>query len=434
MIRKILFLTLAFGVFAAFAADRAAAQGAPVRGEVKISKTDGTVVPAVDVVVEAFRTDTNTGSMPPAKTNRRGEFNFVQIPFGHTYAFSVSGPGISPKIEPGVRAGREDVVITVSEGDGRKLTEAEVRQALTAASSTSGQPSEDQKKAAEEEKRKIAEIEAKNRRIQEGDAIASKANSDGVAALRAKDYATAIAKFAEGVQAVPDFVGSTPVMLNGKMVAHRARGYELYREGASNADGNVRRAKFEEANKDYEDGLAAFEQAMAVVKAAPAPADANEQKTRASIKSELLFNAMEIHRLKAIGQVDTTKSKEATDVITEYLAVENDPAKKATAEMTLADILRENGDCEAAIPAYKRILDSNGENADALAGAGLCLFSVGYGNDDKTQMQDGLNLMQKFIDTAPDTHRLKTSVKDAVDLLKTEQKLAPQRVPARRRP
>ncbi len=415
-------------------AGSAAAQGAPVRGEVKIRKADGTVVPAVDAVVEAYRTDTTRGSIPASKTNRRGEFSFVQIPYGQTFALVVSGPGMKPWIEPGVRAGRDNIVITVDEGEGQKLTEEDVRKTLSAAVSPTGESAEEQKRLYEEEQKKIKEIAEKNRKIQESDAIASKANSDGVAALRAKDYNTAIAKFAEGVQAVPDFVGSTPVMLNGKMVAHRARGYEHYREGASTTDRETRRVKFEEANRDYDDGLAAFEQAMAVIKAAPAPADANEQKSRASMKLELLTNAVEIHRLKAIGQVDNTKGQEAQAVISEYLLVETDPIKKSTAEMTLADILRENGDCEGATPVYKRILEATPDNVDALAGAGLCLFSTGYGSDNKAQMQDGLNLMQRFIDTAPDTHRLKVSVKEAVDLLKNEQKLTPQRAPARRRP
>lgn len=431
MFRK-LFLMSFVALIAVFAAAGSGfAQGQPVRGVVKVTKADGTTVPVADALVEVFRTDAK-GTLPPSKTNKKGEFVFVQFPFGQTFALSISGAGISPKIEPGVRGGREDIVITVAEGDGKKLTEAEVRETLAQAVNVpSGELTAAQKKEQEELEKKNAEIIAKNKRIQEGDAIASKANADGVAALKAKDYSTAIAKFGEGVAAVPDFVGSTPVMLNGKMVAHRARGYEAYREGAANAD--VRKAKYETANKDYDEGLAAFTQAMAVIKAAPAATDPNDQKQRSSITLELLTNAVEIHRLKAIGGVDVTKGAEAKAVIADYLAAETDPIKKAKAEMTLGDILRENGDCDGAIVAYKNILSASADDPDALAGAGLCLFSVGYGNSDKAQMQEGLNLMTRFSEIAPDTHKLKTSVKDAVDLLKNEQKLAPQKLPAKRK-
>lgn len=435
MFRKVLLSVLTIAVIAFVGVGLVSAQGAPVRGEVKLKKADGTLTPVADAVVEAYRTDTTRGTMPSAKTNKRGEFSFVQFPLGQTFALAVSGAGISPKIEPGVRAGRDNIVITVDEGDGRKLTETEVREALAqAVAAPSGELTEAQKKEQEELERKNAEIIAKNKKIQEGDAIAAKANSDGVTALKAKDYNTAIAKFSEGVAAVPDFVGSTPVMLNGKMLALKGRGYEVYREGASNPDGVARKAKYEQANKDYDEALAAYEQAMAVIRTAPAATDPTDQKNRASITLELLSNAMEIHRLKAVGQVDTTKGAEAKTVITEYLSLETDPAKKSKAEMTLGDILRENGDCDGAIPAYKKILETVPDDPDALAGAGLCLFSVGYGNSDKAQMQEGLNYMTRFAEIAPDTHKLKTSVKDAVDLLKNEQKLAPQKLPARRRP
>ncbi len=407
----------------------AIAQTAPVRGEVKLKKADGTVVPVADAVVDAYRTDVAKGTPPPSKTNQKGQFSFVGFPPGQVFALAVSGTGIGPKIEPGVKAGRDNIVIFVSEGDGRKLTEAEVREVLTSAVNIpAGELTAAQKKEQEEFLKKKADVEEKNKKLQDGDAIASKANTEGIAALKAKNYEVAIAKFSEGVVAVPDFVGSTPVMLNGKMVAHKARGYDSYKEGAASTDTAIRKAKYEAANKDYDEGLAAFDQAMAVIKNAPAPTDPAEQKTRANVSLELLGNAMEIHRLKAVGGVDTGKGKEAASVFAAYLEMEPDPIKKATAEMTLGDVLRETGDCDAAIVAYKRILGTTPDSADALAGAGLCLFSVGYGNSDKAQMQEGLNFMQRFTEVAPETHKLKASVKDAVDLLKNEQKLAPQKV------
>lgn len=435
MFRKFLLVSFAASLAAFVAVDSVPAQsGAPVRGVVKLKKADGTETPVADAVVDAYRVDVGKGTMPSAKTNKRGEFSFVALTLGQTFALAISAPGISPKIEPAVKGGNENIVIIVGEGDGKKLTEAEVRQALASApTSSGGKESAEEKKQREELEKKNAEITERNKKIQEGDAVAKRANDEGRAALQAKDYTTAIAKFGEGAAAVPDYVGSTPVMLNGKLVAHRARGFEAYREGAQNPDATARKAKYEQANKDYDDGLAAFTQAMAVIKAAPAATDPTDQKNRTNITLELLANAVEIHRLKAVGGVDTSKGAEATAVINEYLAAETDPLKKAKVEMTLGDILRENGDCDGAIAAYKKILERTAEDVDALAGAGLCLFSVGYGNSDKAQMQEGLNYMTRFSELAPDTHKLKTSVKDAVDLLKNEQKLTPQKAPSKRK-
>src|SRR5688572_1291132 len=121
-----LLLTASLVLFAA--SSFAFGQTAPVRGVVKLQKTDGTVVPVADAVVEAFRTDIDRGKMPEAKTNRRGEFSFVGFPLGQRYALAVSGPGIGPLVEPEIKGGMENIVLTAREGDGRRLTEAEARQ------------------------------------------------------------------------------------------------------------------------------------------------------------------------------------------------------------------------------------------------------------------------------------------------------------------
>ncbi len=95
--------------------------------------------------------------------------------------------------------------------------------------------------------------------------------------------------------------------------------------------------------------------------------------------------------------------------------------------MTLADILREAGDSENAIVAYRKALETSPDNPDALAGIGLSLFNSGVVADNKEQKQEGLNYMQKFADTAPENHPLKASVRDAVEYLKTQDKLTPQK-------
>ena len=141
----------------------------------------------------------------------------------------------------------------------------------------------------------------------------------------------------------------------------------------------------------------------------------------------LLGNYIESYRLIVRTKADATKAKDAGPIYAQYFAVETDPAKKLAAQLALGDIMREAGESEPAIAAYKVVLETQPDNADALAGMGLSLFNVGVVENDKAKMQEGLNLMQKFADTAPDTHPLKVSVKEAVEYLKTEQKLAPQK-------
>lgn len=439
MYRKILFTIVAASGLLFVGSVSLTAQTSPVRGEVKLKKADGTIVPVADALVEAFRTDITKGSAPPATTNKKGEFSFVGFLPGQTFALAVSGAGIGPRVEPKVKPGQTNIVIVVTEGDGSKLTEAQVREVLVAvATMPAGELSVADKKAQEEFAKKNAEIIEKNKKVQEGDAVAGKANTEGVAALKAKNYDLAIAKFSEGVAAVPDFVGSTPVMLNGKLVAHKVRGFESYVEGAKSADPELKKSKYAAANADFDAALLAFDQAMAVIKAAEAATDPTDQKNRAAVTLELHVNALEVHRLKAVTGIDASKIDQAAAVAEAYIALEADPVKKTSARTTHGDIMRAAGEFEKAIAAYRQVLETSPDNNEVMASLGLSLVALGTSVEpaNKEQLQEGLNYMQKYADTvailptdSKQVQDFKQSVKDTVEYLKTEQKLKPQAPP-----
>lgn len=418
----------------------AIAQNSPVRGEVKLKKADGTVVPVADALVEAYRTDIDSGKMPAATTNKRGEFSFVGFPLGQRFVLAVSGPGIGPRIQPDVKAGMERILFVVSEGDGRRLSEAEAREAAKlSVQAPTGTLSAEQQEAANKQRadfeKKNAEIKAKNERIQAGDEAARRADAEGKAALEAKNYDLAISKFNEGIAAVPDYVGSTPVLIFGKMTALKNKGFDLYVAGAKSADGTARLAKYAEAKKEYNDALAAYAQAAEIIKKADAPVDAKDQQVRKAMTTGLYVLAIEIHRLMAVGQVDSTRVGEAEALIKEYLTVETDPVKKTAYMVTLGDIMRYSGDFEKAVAAYKSVLETTPDNNEVMASLGLSLVAQGTSVDppNREQLQEGLNYMQKYADTvailptdSPTVQEFKKSVKETVEYLKTEQKLKAQ--------
>jgi tetratricopeptide (TPR) repeat protein len=253
----------------------------------------------------------------------------------------------------------------------------------------------------------------------------------GDAAFKAKDYSTAIAKFDEGINADPEFEGSAPVLLNYKGVALKTRGFEAYERSVKGDPAN-KAAELEKAKADFLASMDAYEKGLKVLAAAKAATPADQTAYDKS-KFNILNNYVESYRLIVKTKADVSKAKDAPPVYEQYFAAETDPARKLAARLTLADLLREAGESEPAIVAYRAVLESAPDNADALAGIGLSLFNVGVSEDNKAKMQEGLNYMTKFADTAPDTHPLKASVRDAVDYLKTEQKLAPQKVAAPRK-
>ncbi|HXH68877.1 MAG TPA: tetratricopeptide repeat protein, partial [Pyrinomonadaceae bacterium] len=270
------------------------------------------------------------------------------------------------------------------------------------------------------------EVTAKNEKNKNNDALIQKAFSEGNNAFKEKNYDLAISKFDEGINAEPDFVGSAPVLLNAKGAVLKDKGFASYSQGAKSTDAALKASMFESAKKDWNAAMDSYSKGLAILKTATAP-DAAAQKSYDANKMNLLNNLVEVHRLMSKSGVDKSKATEAKAAYEQYFAVETDAALKSKAQLTLADILREAGDSENAIVAYRKALETSPDNPDALAGIGLSLFNSGVVADNKEQKQEGLNYMQKFADTAPENHPLKASVRDAVEYLKTQDKLTPQK-------
>jgi tetratricopeptide (TPR) repeat protein len=408
------------------------AQTAPVSGKVELKKADGTTVPVAGALVEVFRTDIK-GKFPSDTTDKKGNFSFAGLPLGATLVLSVSAPSAKPGFLPNVKAGTEKLLITVVEGDGKRWTEEEIRSALTAPAAAAGdtaqkapQTTAEQKKAEAEYQKKVAEVNAKNEKNKNNDALIQKAFGEGNAAFKEKNYDLAISKFDEGINAEPNFAGSAPVLLNAKGAVLKDKGFASYSQGAKSADAALKASMFESAKKDWNAALDSYTKGLTILKTATAP-DAAQQKNYDTNKMNLLTNLVEVHRLLSKSGIDKTKAAEAKTAYEQYLAVETDAALKSKAQLTLADILREAGDSENAIAAYRKALETSPDNADALAGLGLSLFNSGVVAENTQQKQEGLNYMQKFADSAPENHPLKASVRDAVEYLKTQDKLTPQK-------
>lgn len=410
------------------------AQMAPVRGTVKLQKDDGTLEPVADATVEPIRSDADTGKAPAAKTNKNGEFSFAGLALAYKYVLVVSAPGMAPTVSNPVSGGAADVAIVARAGDGRRPTEEEVRGMIkSAAGPQKPMTDAEAKKAQAEYLKEKTRVDEANKKAADTNKIVGEAIKNGETAFKAKDYSTAIAKFDEGIIADPEFEGTAPVLFNYKGVALKLRAFEAYERG-SKLDAEGKKAELEKAKSDFDAGIASFDKGLKILSTATTT-DAAILANYAKVKLNLLTNQVETYRLIVRTKADVTRAKDAVSAYEQYFAVETDPLKKTSARLALADMLREAGESEPAVAAYRTVLETSPDNIDAMAGLGLSLFNVGVVEDNKAKMQEGMNMMQKFADTAPETHPLKQSVKEAVDYLKTEQKMAPQKVaPARRRP
>lgn len=441
MFRKSLISFLFAGIVIFVGGVAVFAQNAPVTGTVEMLKEDGTRVPVEGALVEVFRTDIKASS-PPAKTNKRGEFNFAGLQLGWTFILSVSAPGASPNYMPNVKAGQERLLITVTPGDGTKMTEAEVRAQAAKPRSTgttqeAAQNTEEMKKAKAEYDAKVKEVEDKNKKAQATNELVSAALKAGNEAFTAKNMDLAITKYTEGIAADPNFVGSAPIFYNNRGIALKTRAVDNYNVAIkAGSDVTAKIEGFNKAKKDFADAVEGYVNSWNVLKNAPA-ADITDKASFDSNRMGTLRGAVEVFQMAVrTEQVDPAVIEAAKLLIPEYQANEPDAAKKAAASLALADLYRVVGDSDNAITAYKAILDSSPDNVDALLGAGLSLVNIGYINNDKTKLQEGSNLLQKFVGLAPDTNKFKADAVALIDTLKKEQNVTPQKVtaPAKKKP
>lgn len=434
MIRKISILSIFVIVAVMSASATAFAQTAPVAGVIEMKKADGTVAPVEGAMVEAFRTDIKS-SGPAAKTDKKGQFSFAGLTVGAEYVLSVSAPGGSPSYLPGVKPGMEKLKLTLDPGDGRRLTADEVRQAMAQAGSGGGTMSEEDKKKQAEHEAKVKEVEAKNAKILKENQIIEAALKEGNEAFTSKNFDIAVAKYDEGINANPTFAGSAPVLMNNKGAALRERAVIHYNQNVRSTDASAKVAAFAKVKADLGEAADTYNKSLTILKNAPAGelADANVKAQQVSTALRGLFDTF---RLMAMTeQVDETKIEIAKTTLPEYIAAETDAAKKEQAKMILGDLYRVTGDADNAIAEYRKALETSPESLDALAGLGLSLVNAGYINNNKEQLQEGANFLQKYASAAPENHKYKADALGLIESLKSEQKIQPQKVstPARRR-
>ncbi len=430
MFRKNYFTCLLMLALILAASIAAFAQTAPVSGRVEMKKADGTTEPVQGAAVEVYRTDIK-GKLPSSKTNKKGEFSFAGLPLGATFVFSVSGSGISPTYQPNIKAGVDKLVITVSPGDGKKLTEEEVRTALTSgpppptANVGSGKTevTADQKKAQEERAKLEAEYEVKKKKVESETSTIQDSMKAGNAAFDSKNYDVAIAEYDKGIQANPTFIGSAPSLLNNKAISLSSRGVDTYNIAVKMTDATAKAQNYAKVTKDFADSLEAYNSSWMILKNAPATEITNKQNYDTNKQQTLNGVRNVVKYMIQTEKVDPAKLPLITTLLGEYLAFETDAVKKTEAEVFLGDVYRINGDSQNAIIEYKKVLVKSPTNADALAGLGLSQANAGYNSDgsvNDAMMQEAINNLQKFTEVAPANHKLKESVQQTVDYLKTQ--------------
>src|SRR5829696_4700993 len=430
MISRYFYGALAVAILVASASMTTFAQVGELRGSVMMQQADGQKVPLAGAQIDVFRTDMN--AKYETKTDKKGEFVFAGIPFIGTYAVAASHPTARPNFVPGVRAGTEQKVeIVVTPGDGKRLTVDEVKAASaggtgpSAGARSSGGESAADKAKREELLKKNAEIEAGNKKITETNEVIGRTFKAGNEALNAaglaskggnseeaiQQYTAAIAQYDQGLTADPE----QPAILTNKAVALKARGVERFNTGvrSKNLDEAGKTAMLQSAKDDFKAAAETSSKAVTLIKAQTAPTDPAEvQRYTANKYAAMLTNA-ESMRLY-VSKADGTKADAGLAAFKEYLAVETDPAKKAKAQVDMAQMLFDSGAADKALVEFQAILSTQPDSPEANLGAGLALYAMG----DKAKFQEAANYLQRFVEVAPDSNPMKSDANDILNEMK----------------
>lgn len=445
MIGKYIYGLLAVAVLIASASITSFAQVGELRGHVMMKQADGQAVPLADAQIDVFRTDM-TGKYN-TKTNKKGEFVFAGLPFVGTYTVAASHPTAAPNFVPGVRPGREiPVDITLTPGDGKRFTFDEIKAAgganpnpPAAAGGSGGSSSGSSESAADKAKReelakKNAEIEASNKKISEANEVIARTFKAGNEALSAaslasknkasdeaiQKYTAAVAQYDEGLAADPE----QPAILTNKAVALKGRGVERFNAAITNKslDDAGRAAALQVAKDDFKAAAETAGKAVTQIKAQTAPTDVAEQARYNSNKYAAMLTHAESMRLY-VSKADPTQADAGLAAFRDYIAVEIDPAKKAKAQLDMAQMLLDSGQADKALAEFRAILAAQPDSAEANLGAGLAVYATG----DKTKYQDAANYLQKFVEVAPDSNPMKADAKAILTELKNTENVTPEK-------
>jgi len=435
MISKYFYGALAVAVLIASASLTTFAQVGELRGHVWMQQADGQKVPLADAQIDVFRVDVTAKYQ--TKTNKKGEFVFAGLPFIGTYTVAASHPTAAPNFVPGVKVGREiPCEITVTPGNGKRLTIEEIKSAGgTSPVSASGQPAAESaadKAKREELMKKNAEIEAGNKKITETNEVISRTFKAGNEALNAANvagkaqnseeaiqkYTAAIASYDEGLGADPD----QPAILTNKAVALKARGVQRYNAAVKSTDDAAKNSGLQAAKDDFKAAADASGKAATMLKAQAAPTDPAEVQRYNANKYAALLTYAESMRL-FVTKADGTQADAGITAFKDYIAVEQDPAKKSKAQIDMAQMLLDAGAADKALAEFKSILAATPDSPEANLGAGLAVYATG----DKAKFQEAANYLQHFVEVAPDSNPMKADAKAILMELKNTENVTPEK-------
>ncbi|MGI8655767.1 MAG: carboxypeptidase regulatory-like domain-containing protein [Pyrinomonadaceae bacterium] len=390
----------------------ASAQTTAASGKVTIKQADGTLVPVQGAVVTFYRTDIK--GKYDTKTDKGGRYVYAGLPFSGTYTIVVSAPNAQPTFRAKVRVSQiPETDFTLDPGNGKVLTLEEINTANATGSSTGNAPANEAELRRRKEalEKQVAAVNAENEKATATNAQLGEILKTGNAAFTSKNYAQAIASFDQGIQADP----TQSIFYTNKSIALRLSAADKYNTAIRAKD----TAGVTAARADFKTAADLADKAITVYrenKAKNAAGGANAAG-RAPNEELTFYLTPRVETYRIAIQANTPNIADAAPkAFQDYLAVETDAAKKAKAQLNLADALFQGNKLDEAVGAYKAILASKPDDLDAMYGLGVALSAAATSVDPpaSAKMVEARDALQRFAGKAPSTDPRKQEAESIV--------------------
>jgi tetratricopeptide (TPR) repeat protein len=388
------------------------AQTGQLEGTIKLKDADGKVTPVQGATIDIYRTDIKAHYK--AETDKNGRYIRIGLPLQGNYIVVVSGPGMQPTWEV-LRLAQVPVRdFTVSPGNGEHPTLEQVQAAMKGSPmpGPGGMSKEDREKA----EKARAEQDAKRK---EAEALQSSFDSarehfiKGVEFKKAQNYDAAMAELqlATNVDTTKHAAFIEVVHKANAHLAevHSAKGTEVF---------NKNRKATPEAKPHFDEAVKAIKKAIEVAGTDTSPNINNDLLTYYNI-----FATNGKILVQHFGQVDLVD--EMVPVLDKAQAL--DQTNKLKWQLLKGELYRLSSRTDEAVAAFKAVLVTDPNNADAMYGLGLTLVSSG----DMTKLQEAANYLSDFVAKAPASDPRVAEVNASLQALKQEFKVEAEK-PARR--
>lgn len=217
----------------------------------------------------------------------------------------------------------------------------------------------------------------------------------------------------EGIAASPD----EPSFWLNRSNALYARGTATHNRFYRSANEAERKAGLEASGRDFRDALAAATRGLALIDDYPTPDDEAFRTSLASLRRAALWLRAQALFVCAT-RVDASYYTDALTAFEQYTAAETDPSVLNIAHYFTGQLMIATNDPAGAAIEFRKVLDAEPDNLDAMLGEAVALVSQGHLAGDPARLRDGFERLRLFVEKSPEGHPVRASASQAFEYFK----------------